>query len=172
MSISGTLTTCVIKVTAENGAVREFTVNIAREYVDDIFTNTYKVYGSYIRGIPLGTVANTFEKNLVNSGSASVIDSNGNPKDGTLVTGDKVVIYTADGESTYGVYDIVIMGDVSSDGNINISDIIKIKNNIINVLTLTGTQELGADVNGNSRVDVGDIVKIKNYIIGIGTITQ
>ena len=172
VTLSGTLTTCTIKVTAQNGAVREFTVHIAREYVDDMFTNTYKVYGSYIRGIPLGTDADTFEKNLVSSGSASVIDSKGNPKDGTLCTGDKVVIYEADGESTYGVYDIVIMGDVSSDGNINISDIIKIKNNIINVLTLSDTQELGADVNGNSMVDVGDIVKIKNYIIGIGTITQ
>ena len=42
VTLSGTLTTCTIEVKAENGAVREFTVNIAREYIDDIFTNTYK----------------------------------------------------------------------------------------------------------------------------------
>ena len=170
ITLSGTLTTCNIQVTAENGTVREFIINIGKEGSNTIFTDNYKVYNSYIRGIPLGTTAEEFESSLVSSGSVSVVN-NGIDKTGTLCTGDKAIVYDTDG-STYGVYDIIIMGDVMPDGNINISDLMAVKNSLINKNTLNENQKTAADVNNSSSVDIGDVVQIKNHIIGKNIITQ
>jgi beta-N-acetylglucosaminidase len=172
ITLTGTLTTCVVRITSQDGRAREYTINIAREYDADIFTNNYSVNATYISGIPLNTSKTTFENSLVANGSATVVTSSGASKDTeTLCTGDKVYVYDTSG-SIYGTFDIVIRGDVSGDGKINTADMILVRNHVIGASSLIGCHTYAADSNKDGKINTADMITIRNHIIGMSTITQ
>lgn len=56
-------------------------------------------------------------------------------------------------------------GDVDGDGNVNVSDIIKVKN-LIMAGTWSEAELLAGDMNNSGKLDVADIIAIKNQIMG------
>ena len=68
-------------------------------------------------------------------------------------------------------YDIVVLGDTSSDGKISSIDYMKIKNHIMEVTNLNGTKKDAADVNRDGKISSADYMKIKNHIMGTSKIT-
>ena len=55
-----------------------------------------------------------------------------------------------------------LVGDVNHDGNVNISDVVR----LVNIILSDGTEEnSSADVNQNGHVDISDVVRLVNIIL-------
>ena len=75
-------------------------------------------------------------------------------------------------DKTYNkTYTVVVLGDVNGDGEIKATDYAKIKNYIMEEITLDEVQKLAADVNQDGEVKATDYAKIKNYIMNSTPIT-
>ena len=56
-----------------------------------------------------------------------------------------------------------LVGDVNHDGNVDISDVVR----LVNIILGDGTEETSsADVNGDGAVDISDVVRLVNIILG------
>lgn len=161
-----------ITVTAENGDVRTYTIVISRqadENTPPTFTSPYRIEGTDIRGIAAETkVADLISAFNVTNGSVAVAGKNGND---TVGTGDIVKIYSSDG-SEYKSFTVVIVGDVSGDGQILINDIIKIRNHLLGTSLLRDAAASAADVSGDGQILINDIIKIRNHLLGTNLIQQ
>lgn len=62
-------------------------------------------------------------------------------------------------------YTIVVTGDTSGDGKVNITDLIAVKSHILKKSILTGYKLSGGDTNGDGKVNITDFIKIKGYIL-------
>lgn len=124
----------------------------------------------YITKIQPNTTVDTLKANLENdSTTIQVVDKNGNALTrNTLATGDKVQLVI--GGTVVDERIIVVLGDVSGDGNVNTGDVTKLLNSFVGVNTLSGPYLEAGDVNGNGKVNTGDATKILNYRAGNGTL--
>ena len=188
-SINGTGTftleddeTKIIKVTAENGDVKEYKINIKlvgtklEEPTDVVSTLNYagiKNGNKYISGINVGTNISIIKEKILVANKDAIVELRNSQdeikNDGIVATGDKVTITVGNETKTY---EIVIYGDVNGDGKIAATDYVRIKNHIMEITLLTGVYMEAADVDRNSKIAATDYVKIKNSIMGTGTIEQ
>ena len=74
----------------------------------------------------------------------------------------KIDIVAAGG---YTKWSSALPGDVDGDGNVNVSDIIKVKN-LIMAGEWTDAELAAGDMNNSGKLDVADIIAIKNQIMG------
>ena len=71
----------------------------------------------------------------------------------------------------YGEYRAGVLGDVICDGNIIITDILRVRNIILGAWDVTALENLCADIDGNGEVSINDLIKIRNHILGTDTIS-
>ena len=72
---------------------------------------------------------------------------------------DKDILYVDDVELIYNV-----KGDVNSDGNVDISDVVELVNIILG--SKDSAENKRADVNGDTNTDISDVVELVNIILG------
>ena len=70
--------------------------------------------------------------------------------------------------ASVGVGELILFGDLNSDVNINIQDIIILISYILGSLELNDLQSFAGDTNMDSIIDVLDIVSVVNIILGNG----
>ena len=175
-------TTRVIKVTAENGNVKEYKINInlvgeRQEPSIDLLTTMnnsgIKNGNKYLSGFSVGNDISIISKKIMNANkdaNVTIKNSSGNIKSsGVIATGDKVIV-TVGNETKE--YEVVIYGDVTGDGNILANDYLKIKNTIMGTATLSGAYEEAAKVNRGNKILASDYLRIKNYIMDQASIQQ
>ena len=64
---------------------------------------------------------------------------------------------------TLGLPDVTVSGDINSDGNIDILDVVMLVNHILN----EDTSELeGADINNDGDINILDVVTLVSIILG------
>lgn len=74
----------------------------------------------------------------------------------------------ADDEDTEEVIDTEYQpGDVNGDGQTDTTDLILLKNHLLNISPLTGDYYIYADANGNGRIDTADYIIIKIRMLGL-----
>ena len=77
------------------------------------------------------------------------------PDDGTII-GSLYAYFQTDRSAS-------LLGDVNGDGEIDISDVVK----LVNIILGDGTEEnSSADVNGDGEIDISDVVRLVNIILG------
>lgn len=175
-------TTKTVKVTAQNGDIKNYKINIiltgekteeAKDVVTTLNNAGIKNGAKYLSGFEIGTDISVIKNKVLNANSNAIVklknSSNKEKNSGKLVTGDKVTV-TVDNETKE--YQVVIYGDANGDGKISAVDYVKIKNNIMGTSTLSGSYKEAADVDKNGKVSAVDYVKIKNKIMGTGSISQ
>ncbi len=59
------------------------------------------------------------------------------------------------------------VGDFDADGEVNSSDLVELRNAILNDNALTEKESYIADANGDGKVDARDLVRLKKYIAGV-----
>ena len=126
-------------------------------------TNPYKISGSNISGIAVGTTAST----VASKTQGTVTNSSGKSKTTEKIsTGDKVKI----GSNTYNV---VIYGDINGDGAIDSADLLKLRQHLIGSSKLSGVYFNSANVTKtDNSVDSADLLKLRQHLIGTNKITQ
>ena len=125
---------------------------------------------SCISKITSGTTAATLVSKLNESKYVAVY--NGNTKvDNNALVGTGMTVCIMDGSKVAKKYTVIITGDTSGDGKINITDMIAVKANILKKSTLTGVYSKAGDVNGDSKINITDFIKIKATLLGKDSIT-
>ncbi len=188
-----------VSVTAQNGSVKNYTVNVHREKaktptpaptpttpstgnantgtdLNSVVTKSgYKVNNSYVSGISLGTKAsniiNSIKKNDANV-TVTIKNSSGKTIENDFVgTGSTIEIKSGDKSTKLTV---VIYGDASGDGKINGVDSLIVKKHILGITKLNGVYLVAANVSkdSNNQVNGVDSLIIKKHILNINLIKQ
>ncbi len=126
---------------------------------DTLDTNYNKNY------LTLDVLTNIFE---IENGTIEFV-TNGSPI-GPYSTGAKIIIKDIDGNINKE-YEIVIFGDVDSNGLINSNDVGKVNNYVNQSVQLTSVQTKAADINRDNVVDKQDTELILN-LVSSGTYNQ
>lgn len=169
-----------IKVTAENGSTRTYTLTIVREKGDGtseptLSSKTYTVdeKAKLISGIKKFPVkADAFKKKLVvTDGGVKIFTTEGKTQKGNIGTGTQVKLYNEEDE-VEATYKVILYGDVSGDGNVNALDLLRVQKALLGVKKLTGSNKTAADTSRNGSIDALDLLQVQKQIIGKGTIKQ
>ena len=133
----------------------------------------YTMTDKYISSVALGTTVEEFLSNIsVSDGKAVLTNASGSGKTtGVMCTGDILQIRYASGNTVYKSIPVAVTGDVSGDGQINISDFVYVKRALMGTTVLSIAQSQAADANKNGKTDLSDFVMIKKHILGEYTIT-
>ena len=112
---------------------------------------------------PTLTVSDFIAK--VNGGTKTVLNASGSVVNSTskMATGYNLKI---DYNNTNYVYNISILGDVNSDGKIDISDVMKIATQITKGKQIIKQVELDAsDVTKDDKINISDVMKVATYVV-------
>ena len=180
ISLTSQKQTIEIKVTAENGDIRKYYINITKndgttalDITEILRILNIKNDGNYIYGYEIGTDIKNIIDSIKNKESKAAVTSynkqNQVKNSGIIASGDTIKIKTDREEKTYG---IIIYGDVSGDGQISSADYIAIKNHIMDVKKLNNIEKTYADANKDGIVSSADYIAIKNHIMDIKKIVQ
>ena len=175
-------TTKNIVVTAENGNVKTYKINIKltgtkqEDPVDvqkTLNNAGIKNGDKYLNGFNVGTDILYIKekvKSVNNDAEVLFTTSNGTEKTtGIMNTGDKVKITVGEDIKEY---QIVIYGDANGDGEINAIDYVRIRKYIMNTANLSEAYKEASDVNKDGEVNAIDYVRIRKYIMNTASIEQ
>jgi len=163
---------------AQNGNVRTYTVNIYRKPSDGTSGENYKwgseMYdiGTYITGVaPETTVEDFLSKFTAEGCELKVLTPNDEEHTGLVGTGHKLAAYV-EGELV-SIKEVVIYGDVNSDGKIMMSDLLAINRHLIGTIKLSDARLMAGDVNKkDDGATMSDLLAINRHLIGTILITQ
>jgi hypothetical protein len=69
--------------------------------------------------------------------------------------------------SAFAYFKALEKGDLTGDGNINVTDVAMVARYALGLVTLTDAQVACADINGDGTVDVRDTVMIMRFVLGL-----
>ncbi len=174
-----------IVVTAQNGAVKTYNLTVKREekkddsdevtvkIADVLSASGYSYDDYYLWNVTFSTnVDGLIEKLIKNyeTVSVNVQDRQGrNKNEGTIVTGDKIIISTNSESKTL---EVVIYGDNNGDGNVSAIDLLNVQKHILGYTTLLGSYARAADTNRDGNVSAIDLLNVQKHILGYSNISQ
>lgn len=127
--------------------------------LDEILKDAgYKVSGDYVYDFSVGEKVSKIEDKLDNDDIEI--------KAGKVIgTGDKIKL---NGET----YIVVLYGDVTGDGEINSSDLLKIRQYLLGMTSLSSAAKEAAKVTGGKSISSSDLLKVRQYLLGMTRIKQ
>ena len=88
---------------------------------------------------------------------------------GNIGTGMKLVVSDSKGE-IIGNAPIVIKGDCDGDGKCGLSDLLRLRKQIMSIDKYGGAQLKALDINKDNSVGLADLLACRKHIVGITTI--
>ena len=77
-------------------------------------------------------------------------------------TGSKVIVELA---SETIEYTLIVNGDTTGDGVINIADVVKIADHTLSGNVLDSYEKTAAEITGDGRLNIADVVKLADYTL-------
>ena len=150
-----------IKAIDGNMALKEFVVKV----IDDaINMDNYQVMDEGYLKVSLNSDKEELSDNiLVNKQYKVFIDSSNDSNN--LATGDKIKIYNSQQELVYE-YQVVIPGDVTGTGKINVNDVAKLYQYVRGKIEMGQEYLLAGDVVVDNEYAINDVAKLYQYIKG------
>lgn len=133
----------------------------------------YKYGSDFITGVIPGTTIEDFKNNIESvSGSNTVVvmDSKGIEKEsGNIGTGFTVEVKNATDTTTAK---IIIKGDTSGDGKVNVLDLLQVQKYILGTYNFTEEQKKASDISSDGKINALDLLQIQKNILGSYEIKQ
>ena len=179
ISLSGEKQVIPITVTAQNGDVRTYNINVTRS--DKIAIAIGEILNilnikndeTYMYGFDIGTDISLIKKNIIDKeprAEVSSFDKDGKSKtSGVVASGDKIKIKTDTEEKEYTV---VLYGEINGDGVIDKLDALAVLRYYYKYTSYDGAFKGAADVNGDSVIDKLDALAILRDYYGYAKIEQ
>lgn len=174
-----------IIVVAENGNQKTYRINViltgqkddtpvtpTPESIQNVINKTdIKNNDRFLSGIEIGSDIKLIKDKIqAQSSNIQVTTYNSNmqvKETGKVATGDKVKVVLNGEEKTY---DVVIYGDISGDGEIDATDFVKLKKQLLGESKLNNLYLESANISKNANhdndVNATDFVKLKKYLLG------
>lgn len=121
-------------------------------------TNTPTPSGNYLTGVSPSTSVSA-----MNSAGYTIYSGSAKVTSGLVGTGMTAV-------SSSATVTIVVTGDVSGDGKITITDVVKLQKSVVGSGRLSGAYAKAADINGDGKVTITDVVQAAQVTVGQRTI--
>lgn len=175
-----------ITVTAANGSDCTYTIHVVRkqntssggssEDGQSGYTTNYDVdkNNGTFAGIGVGSNTSDVISKISCTGGAyvKIYNADGSDNNGTIATGNKVVIYDRNNQ-VIDQFTIIIYGDINGDGNIDIYDLIYMRQDILGIKSLEGPYRQAADTNrGNDGINIYDMIYLRKHLLNIEYIRQ
>ena len=160
--------TSIPGITQKSACIKAFTEEENKMTVK-LTSSAYEVNetGNMVSKISPNTTVSGFIGKVSSAGTIKIY------KNGTEVTGTAIVGTGMEVRFTENVskkYQIAVTGDLTGDGQITGSDLIKIKRKIVGLENLSEIYEKAADVNFVGGITGSDLIKIKRQIVGLENI--
>ena len=154
------------KPAEENKPVEEVKPKVSPE--QKVKNAGYSLASGYLTKVKLGENMSLLREKLSKQDAiVATLDNSWKSKtSGAIATGDIIEI---DKEKKY---EVVIYGDINSDANISVVDLLFLKKYILGEVTLKSANKVAADISKDGKVDVVDLLLIKKYILGEYNIEQ
>lgn len=98
--------------------------------------------------------------------SVKIYTSSGKEASGNAATGYLVQAYDSNGDAVLK-QTIIVRGDNTGDGKVNVLDILNAQRHILGLGSLKGEFKTASDVNGNGKIDITDILAMQRDVLGI-----
>lgn len=122
-----------------------------------------------IKNITKNTSVEDFSNNIdvANNGKIKIYDSTGEKEIiGNVGTG-MIARVTDENDNSLLDLDVVVKGDVSGDGNISITDLVKVKRHLSEDEELTGVYKIAGSINDTGNIEQSDLEKITKDVAEI-----
>ncbi len=157
--------------TADGGFTDTCTVTVSAPPTDAIYSSIYTVdqTNSLLLGVPDEITLEAMIANLSNSASdIKIIGADSiEITDLTGYAGTGMKVQLVIGESVVDELDIVVLGDVDSNGIIDIIDYTYVKLHIFNIIILTDAKFVAGDIDKNDVIDIIDYSYVKLDIFDV-----
>ncbi|MDD4796025.1 MAG: dockerin type I domain-containing protein [Bacilli bacterium] len=163
-------TTINVVVTAAAGNTRTYNIVIKKIETsqftpDEIISRLgININSKFLSGNNIMTTPDNLITLIKSNFSTATVSLN-NKKIGTGTT----LTITNNGSKTYN---LVIYGDNTGDGVIDILDLLTIQKHLLNSAKISDSYLKASDVNKDGKVDILDLLTIQKYILGTGNISQ
>ena len=138
-----------------------------------VVTTTYKLNGSALTGVALGTDAAALLNNIqVSEGSVALYDAAGKAKTaGAVATGDVLKICKTD-NTEYKTYTLVLYGDINSDSKVSMADLVLVRKHLLDLSALKNSKFNAADINKDGKISMADLIFVRKHLLDISYISQ
>lgn len=175
--LTANITTLKVTCKSESGASKTYKIKVQKKE-SDVATGIpestkYTVGKNEITGIEPGTAVSVFlEGFTAKNMTMKLVGADGKVNKGTVATGNKLELYDK-AKKKLSSYTIIIYGDVTGDGVIDIQDMSAVNAHILEEKKLEGCYLKAGDTDRkNDGVTVLDLVYLNRYLAENGTIQQ
>lgn len=170
----------VIKVTAQNGDVRNYIINITRDAEPEKDENGNIIYPTFsnvlskisiknsenfVYGYHFETTYTSFFNEVYKNVSLATVEVKSSPNNKTdhFATGDTISITINNNTSNY---DYVLYGDLNGDGDISLADLVNCRKILLKSSNLSGSSLKASDINHDGTTNLADLVLIRKNLLG------
>ena len=119
-----------------------------------------------INKIIVGTDLATFTANIdLGTGYSVVVDTKTVNGKKLLYTGGKTKIMQ--GSTVIKEYTNIVIGDTNGDGLANSADLLRIRQHLLGIKTLTGVYFTASDLNYDTLINSADLLRLRQHLLGI-----
>lgn len=124
-----------------------------------------------IKNIGINTNADSMINNMSSSYNLSIYDQNNNKVANTAKVGTGMFL-RASNEHDNPLFEgqLAVKGDVTGDGDISLTDVVKIKRHAADLEELQDIYEVAGNITGSGNIGLTDVVKMSRHYSGLETI--
>ena len=171
--VDGIINIYVIEVIAKDGyTTQTYTLNITRDSAEyTLRSDKYEIVRfedntneDYVIGIQPSTIISDFKNNFENNPEDLKVYLETSEVDESELTATALVLKLEKNGRVYDTLRVIVRGDLTKDGKVNITDQVKMINYVGRTTTFDKYQMLAGDLTFDGKVNITDQVKIINYV--------
>ena len=163
----------IVTLTTKDGSNKSCTFTLKVAETVATIKNLTVDNNSIITKVALGTTASSIKSNITTGYTEKLVNSSNTALNDTDKVGTGTKVQISNGTTVLQEYTIVIYGDVSGDGSIDVVDLLMLKRKLTNKLILGEYANKAANISKNgSEPDVTDLLRLKRHLTNVNLIVQ